>query len=452
MAQAVLDDGGFSPPAQIAFAVLSVLALAAAAAARGRAALLLAAHPVVGILALLGALGALSSLWTVGSADDALRWGLLAAGYAALTAAAAIAAAEAAGRAVILTAVCALAAVSGLVGLVGAATFSEPQAFRPTAAWRPAGTLEYAPALALLQVCALPALLRAMCAGGRLAAAAALGAAIAGSVLGMSNSRIGVALALLVCAAAILAPAGTVRASRGRGVLAVAVTVGAALAARASLGGPVARGADPGAWRMIAVVVLCIAAPAVWWGLVRLAGRPAVAHLALAATVAGLAVAGSVHGFAGSAALADGRGSPPRPAVRTASPVHRDRGELLHGRDAIWRAGVDAFGDRPLQGHGADAFFPATVRYQDGSVTAYAHDLPLELAVELGLGGLALALALYAACGRVLWRARGTPAAWSFGVPCAAFLAANLLDWPWHLAGMGAVWAAAAGALVADSG
>jgi hypothetical protein len=34
-------------------------------------------------------------------------------------------------------------------------------------------------------------------------------------------------------------------------------------------------------------------------------------------------------------------------------------------------------------------------------------------------------------------------------VPALAFLVANLVDWPWHVAGMGAIWSTAAAALIA---
>jgi hypothetical protein len=36
----------------------------------------------------------------------------------------------------------------------------------------------------------------------------------------------------------------------------------------------------------------------------------------------------------------------------------------------------------------------------------------------------------------------------AFGPTVVAFLLANLIDWPWHLAGSGAVWAAALGGLL----
>jgi O-antigen ligase len=135
-------------------------------------------------------------------------------------------------------------------------------------------------------------------------------------------------------------------------------------------------------------------------------------------------------------------------ASQPAQPSRPIRDELLHGRLGIWGAAARTFADRPLHGAGADAFWPASRPHQEGRTTFYAHDLPLELAAELGVGGLLLALALYGAGGRLLWRARPGPAAWLLAPAAAAFLAANLVDWPWHFAGLGAIWAAACGFLM----
>jgi O-antigen ligase len=137
-------------------------------------------------------------------------------------------------------------------------------------------------------------------------------------------------------------------------------------------------------------------------------------------------------------------------ALAAVSPA---RGEqtagFTHGRIGEWRAAVRAAGERPLTGTGADSFWAASERYQDTALARFAHDLPLELLVELGLLGLVLSLALYAAGGRALWAARASPAGWLLGPAFAAFLVTDLIDWPWHMAGPGAVWAAALGALVA---
>jgi O-antigen ligase len=80
-------------------------------------------------------------------------------------------------------------------------------------------------------------------------------------------------------------------------------------------------------------------------------------------------------------------------------------------------------------------------------VTRFAHDLPLEEWVETGIVGLLLTLAFYAAAGRSLWRARDSRALWLLGPAVAAFLLANLVDWPWHLAGVGALAFVALGGL-----
>jgi O-antigen ligase len=78
----------------------------------------------------------------------------------------------------------------------------------------------------------------------------------------------------------------------------------------------------------------------------------------------------------------------------------------------------------------------------------YAHNLPLEVWAELGIVGLAVILALYVAVARAAWRARVGVAGWLLGPAAVAFLATNLIDLPWHLAGAGALWAVAVGGLV----
>ena len=116
----------------------------------------------------------------------------------------------------------------------------------------------------------------------------------------------------------------------------------------------------------------------------------------------------------------------------------------------MWAAGLDAAARRPFAGSAAGTFLQSTILDQPGHgrQTRFAHDLPLELWVELGALGLVLGLGLYAASARALWRARGTPALWLAGGPAVgAFLISNTLDWTWHLAGVGALFALALGAL-----
>ncbi|MDX6663919.1 MAG: O-Antigen ligase, partial [Solirubrobacteraceae bacterium] len=140
------------------------------------------------------------------------------------------------------------------------------------------------------------------------------------------------------------------------------------------------------------------------------------------------------------------------PVHRPPSRLHPVRDRLLHGRLTIWREALDTFADRPLYGGGADSYLFASTPHQGAATVFYAHDMPLELAAELGIAGLLLALALYATASLALWRSRAGPGFWLLGPAAIAFLAANLVDWPWHLAGSGAVWALAFGAVIGSAG
>ena len=105
--------------------------------------------------------------------------------------------------------------------------------------------------------------------------------------------------------------------------------------------------------------------------------------------------------------------------------------------------------DHPLTGAGADAYAVASVGHQPQPAGLYAHDLPLETWAELGPLGLALVCGLYVSVGALCWRIRRRPGAWLVVPGALAFLIANLVDWPWHLAGAGAVWALCVGGCLA---
>jgi O-antigen ligase len=353
VAVGVFAAGGYGPGARVAFGV-SALVAGAFAVRRD-----LVREPLVLVLLALAALGALSALWTLGPVDRTLRWALVCAGYAGVAVAAATLARRPRGVELMAVAVAVLAVVAGLAGLVAVAAHEPPYAERIAGVWRPGGPFEYPPALALLEVSALPALLAALGARSRwVTAFGVVGLAVAGGVLALAASRVSVAMAVAVVCFAVL---------RGRRVPVRAVLL------------------------VLAVAVL-----------------------------------------AGSVAFGTSFG----------------RGGFLHGRASTWQAALDTFADRPLIGTGADAFLAGSARHQGGQTIAFAHNLPLELAAELGVVGLALAIALYAAAGRAIWRARATSAGRLLGPGAAAFLVASLVDWPWHLAGSGAVWALCVGALI----
>ena len=439
---AVFVDGGYGSFARLVFAAT---ALTAAALLLGPPACRGPRQPVVLVLLALAALGAVSALWTLGPADRTIEWSLVTAGYAAVAALAA-----AAWRAhprtgeLLAGSLLVIAMASAAAGLVAATTFLTPYAERVAGVWRPGGPFEYAPALALLQVSALPALLAWTAHRSRVrAGVGAVGIALAGGVLALAASRLELALALIVGGLALAYPRATVRAPRSvtAGALALAAVAGFVLHLVA--GAPVGPRADapPERWATVLAVAL-LAAPA--W----LALRRAITATTRDATL--LPRASSPRAAAAVVALGLLAG-----ATAFGTSPHRGAGppsDFLHGRTDTWGAAVATFTDRPLTGVGADAFLAGSARHQDGQTIVFAHDLPLELAAELGVLGLLLGLALYLTTCAALVRARRTEAAWLFGPAAAAFLLASLVDWPWHLAGAGAVWAMSMGALAGAAG
>lgn len=126
------------------------------------------------------------------------------------------------------------------------------------------------------------------------------------------------------------------------------------------------------------------------------------------------------------------------------------------GRHDYWRVAVDAFGEEPLIGHGAGTYVFLWDQHRSIYLPAIdAHSLYLEMFAELGVVGGLIVLGLVLGA---LWVAF---AAWRASPPerregQAALLAAMLafavaagFDWFWEIAALGAVFALAAGAMVA---
>src|SRR3954454_21881941 len=196
VAIAVFAEGGYSAGARVAFGVAALcgaaFALASAPPPRGAW-----REPVVVVLLALTGLGALSALWTLGPVDRTLRWALVCAGYAGVVMAAAAVARRRGGVELLAGAVAAIAVGTGLAGLIAALLHAAPYAERIAGVWRPGGPFEYPPALALLEVSALPALLAALSSRRRLVAPAGVfGLAVATSVLALAASRLSLALAV----------------------------------------------------------------------------------------------------------------------------------------------------------------------------------------------------------------------------------------------------------------
>jgi hypothetical protein len=411
-----------------AAAALAVFALAGWSGAALRS-------PAILALAGLSALSALSTAWTIASPTAALRWAAVIAALVLVALSASIVA-ERMGAKPIAALIAVLAAAAGLVGLYGAGARVEPLAQRLGGQWSAAGPLEYAPALALIQVASLPVLMAAMARGrDGLAGLAAAGAGVAGAVLALAGSRVELAIGIAVVVACAMV-------ARRVGVSAFMILIAAGLAATAggladavagSYVRPYAVGGD--APRVAGLAAIIVGAPLLW-----LLQRRALRACASGSNWArGMAVAVVTLPVA-AALLAAGLTPDSGPQAEPVS-------GFAHGRPALWGAAVDAAVDRPLAGAGSLSFYEASVPYQDPPAVRFAHNLPLESWVELGAAGALMAVILYVGTAALVWSRRGTAAAWLVGPGALAFLLANLFDWPWHLPAAGAVFALCLGAL-----
>jgi O-antigen ligase len=440
----VLLDGGFTPASRSLFTALAAIAVSVALVEDERPVLALLSSPSVLCLLALAALAVLSSAWTLGDPAAALRWGLVIASLAAVALAAGHEASR--GRIAALAAIIAgLAALEAAVGLVSAALRVTPDAERIGGTWRPGGTFQYPPALALLQVSALPILLWVMARSRfRLGITAAAGAGLAGAAIALAASRAETGLGLAVLALAIAFAERTLGVSRRATLAAASIPIGAGVVAHFAAGGYAWPGQTGGGLGRLAILAGIPLVSAAAWGVTRRhLGAPASgSEVERRLSRLSLLVGGAVVALAGLFALATFAHYGNRPWVEPAD-------GLTHGRTAEWNAAVLTATRNPVTGAGADAFAAASAGEPGKPASLYAHELPLEAWAELGPLGLALVLCLYGSVVSLLWKVRRHPMAWLFAPAVAAFLLANLVDWPWHLAGSGAVWALALGACLA---
>ena len=447
VAVTVAFRGGFSSAGRSAFVVGAGVALALAAVRDEGGVWRALAAPPIALLGVLGGLAALSAAWTIGEPVEAIEAGLVVLAAAALAAAAAVLCRDTEGARRAMAGLAVVAGISALAGLVGVVLREQPLAERIDGSWRPGGPFEYPPALALLQVSVLPALLTGMVGRQRrLSFAAAGGACAAAAVVALSGSRLQTFLALALLAVAVAWSPSLLGVSHLRAFAAAGLLLATGVAAEIALGGysppGVTRGASGRGLELAAIMGTGLVA---WWLWSRTVGQrdsragrerprraPPVA-VSPAKVVALLAV--SLASMA-TVVLADGSTG--------------DRSySVAHGRIALWSDAVDAARARPFAGAGSETFLVATQANQDAPATRFAHSLPLESAAELGLLGAALVLALYVACATGVAGCRDVELLWLLGPAVLAFLMANLFDWEWHFAGSVAVFAICLGPLLA---
>jgi tetratricopeptide (TPR) repeat protein len=125
-------------------------------------------------------------------------------------------------------------------------------------------------------------------------------------------------------------------------------------------------------------------------------------------------------------------------------------------RHEFWRVAIDAFEEAPVLGHGAGTyrFSWDKLRHIDVPVLN-AHSLYLQAFTELGVFGGLLVLGLVGTIlwtGFAAWRNAGGPRRELYAVlfaACLAFAVGAAIDWFWEIAGVGAIFFLAGGALVA---
>jgi hypothetical protein len=126
------------------------------------------------------------------------------------------------------------------------------------------------------------------------------------------------------------------------------------------------------------------------------------------------------------------------------------------GRSEFWRVAIDAFGEKPVLGHGAGTYRFSWHLLRHNSVSNLdAHSLYLQAFAELGILGGLLVLAMVGAllwAGIAAWRAAEGAQRDLFAAllgSCLAFAICSAIDWFWQIAVIGGVFFLASGVLVA---
>ncbi len=125
------------------------------------------------------------------------------------------------------------------------------------------------------------------------------------------------------------------------------------------------------------------------------------------------------------------------------------------GRHDFYRVAVDAFGEKPVLGHGAGTYEFSWEQLRSIDLPVHnAHSFYLEAFSELGLIGGLIVLALFGLLlwtGFAAWRAAAERERERYAAllaAMAAFAVGTGLDWFWEISGLGAVFFLAAGVVV----
>ena len=120
-------------------------------------------------------------------------------------------------------------------------------------------------------------------------------------------------------------------------------------------------------------------------------------------------------------------------------------------RIKTWMAALQASRDRPWWGYGLDTFLPAYLPFKLGAHTAYAHNLMVQQAVELGVAGVILLAAflilVFARPVRLLGGSVADPR-FALTLGLLAFVLHNLVDLSWYFPALLMIFMLLAGMLL----
>lgn len=434
--------GGFTDPGEplngaYVFAGCAGASLALAALLNWRAlARAVVAFPVVALLSL-ALLSFLSSLWTTVPEVEAFRYGLLIFGYAAVCIAAAVLV-HRFGPAPLVVLVAVTAVVAAGMGLWAFAFFQNPMSYVSEFVQVPAGPFLYRNALALVAAAAVLPLMAGAIPRARdplgiaVTVVTGLGLGVVTLVIALANSDFGILLAGAVLVFALVWPERILMADRQRtiGITITVLLIG--LAGHLVFSEPFLQQADAGVTRMLATLFLVAVTPAVAW---------------LASLIASRIPDRAARGVVGATVMA---GLVLAALVVLAGPYAGSSKDLTQARRSYYEVTIETARLEPLKGTGPGSFQGSSDQIQRERLSTqsrFAHTIPGEMWVELGLAGLVWSLLLYVAAFRASW--------WAFGAPFAAlliplavgFLLNGLIDWNWHFPAITALWAIALGGL-----
>lgn len=175
-----------------------------------------------------------------------------------------------------------------------------------------------------------------------------------------------------------------------------------------------------------AVALLC----GVCWLILRAAGTERGGQLIKKAMLAALAVAGA------SAVVLVIISERAQVILRTRFIEGFAWSKLIPHRSATWEAAWNAFKDKPVKGWGLGEFYEIFATYETAQPTRFAHNLVLQMAVDTGIVGGVMIIALFvyiAALTLLRLVTRTNLMTRALAIAAAVFIFYNMFDWEWYL-------------------